>query len=115
MAKKTTLRVKVTEYGEQQLEALGLPARMEFELTDGSVVELLHPWLWADDVLASYDAAAVAEGDEPRDIRLARAALGDKEHQRFISGGGKSSQIAIAIEMMKRPQQIGDGDPKARK
>ena len=43
------MRVKAREYGEQQLEALGLPTHIEFELDDGSIVELSHPWLWPDD------------------------------------------------------------------
>jgi hypothetical protein len=109
---KQTLRVKVTEYGEQQLEALGLPTRMEFELNDGTTVELLHTWLWDDDRLKAYEEAAKSNDGEPRDIRLARAALGPEEHARFIAGGGKSNLVAIAIEMMKRPKD--DSDPKGR-
>jgi hypothetical protein len=110
------MRVKVTEYGEQQLEALGLPTRMEFELNDGSTVELIHPWLWDDDRVSAYEEAAKS-GDGPRDIRLAQAALGEKEHARFIAGGGKSSLVAIGIEMMKRPAgengvDEDDSDPK---
>jgi hypothetical protein len=104
------LRVKVTEYGEQQLEALGLPTSLEFELNDGSTVTLVHPWLWDDDTVKAYEAAN--DGDGPRDIRLAKAALGAKEHARFIKGGGKSSLIAIGIEMMKRPTDEDDADPK---
>ena len=109
---KQTLRVKAQEYGEQQLEALGFPSRMEFELDDGSVVELLHPWLWSDDTEAAVRAASDA-GDEPYNVRLARAALGKTEHARFVAGGGKSTQITLAIEMMKRRDEVED-DPKGR-
>jgi hypothetical protein len=95
------LRVKASEYGEQQLEALGLPARLELELGDGSTVEVLHPWLW-DDATESAVKAATTETDEPYNTRLARAVLGKKEHARFIKGGGKSSQVALAIGLLKR-------------
>jgi len=104
------LRVKASEYGEQQLEALGYPARMEFELTDGSVVVLPHEWLWSDDVLEAYTAAKSS-------IEIARAVLGDEEHQRFIAGGGRSSQIALAIGEMKQRRtesKVDEADPKAK-
>ena len=104
------LRVKASEYGEQQLEALGYPARMEFELTDGSVVVLQHEWLWSDDVLEAYTAAKSS-------IEIARAVLGDEEHQRFIAGGGRSSQIALAIGEMKQRRtesKVDEADPKAK-
>lgn len=106
---KQHLRVKAAEYGEQQLEALGFPTRMEFELNDGSVVELVHPWLWSDDVEAAV-VKANEGGADPHNVRLARAVLGEKEHARFVAGGGKSGQIALAIEMMK-VRRDGD-DPK---
>ena len=105
------LRVKAQEYGEQQLEALGFPAKMELELKDGSIVELLHPWLWDDKTEAAVKAAA-KDGDEPYNTRYARAVLGDKEHARFVKGGGRSSQIVLAVEMMKRREDEGDDDPK---
>ena len=104
------LRVKASEYGEQQLEALGYPARMEFELEDGSVVELAHPWLWDDDVQAAYEEAKTTG-------EIARAVLGDEEHQRFIAGGGRSSQIALAIGEMKQRRtesKVDEADPKAK-
>ena len=108
------LRVKAAEYGEQQLEALGLPARLELELADGSTVEVLHPWLWDDDTEAAVKAANT-ETDEPYNARLARAVLGKKEHARFIKGGGKSSQVALAIGLLKRGDALAgeEGtDPK---
>ena len=101
-------RVKVCEYGEQQLEALGFAARMEFELNDGSIVALLHPWLWADDVIEAYAAAKTS-------AEIARAVLGSEEHKRFMAGGGKSSQIVLAIEMMKQKTPVSDdADPKGK-
>lgn len=129
---KSKLRVKAHEYGEQQIEALGFPSRMEFELKDGSVVELIHPWLWDDNVEAASTAvetAADLDRDEdgelkrplsiggqpapPYNVRLAKAVLGAKEHARFVKGGGKSGQIALAIEMMKRrATEDEDADPK---
>jgi hypothetical protein len=111
------LRVKAAEYGEQQLEALGLPARLELELADGSTVEVLHPWLWDDTTEAAVKTAA-EDGDEPYNTRYARAVLGKKEHARFIKGGGKSSQIALAVATMKSGDVIrsDDGpDPKDQK
>lgn len=102
------LRVKAQEYGEQQLEALGMPAVTEFELNDGSTVQVWHPWLW-DDRTETAAKEAEKDGDEPYTVRLAKAVLG-KDHARFIKGGGKSSQIAMAIELMKVPQK--DADPK---
>jgi hypothetical protein len=103
------LRVKVQEYGEQRLEALGYPARMEFELEDGSVVELAHPWLWDDDVQAAYEEAKTTG-------EIARAVLGNEEHKRFVAGGGKSTQIVLAIgEMREQPKAAGDpADPKPK-
>lgn len=104
------LRVKAREYGEQQLEALGFPSRMEFELDDGDYVTLVHPWLWSDDTEAAVKAAS-EDGDEPYNVRLAKAVLG-RDHARFIAGGGKSGQIALAIEMMKVRAPKDDSDPK---
>src|SRR6516225_6284892 len=106
--KPRRLRVKAAEYGEQQLEALGFPAAIEFELDDGSVVELRHSWLWSDDALEAYDAAKTT-------IEVARAALGEEEHRRFVAGGGKSNQIVLAIEMMKQKTPVSDdADPKGK-
>jgi hypothetical protein len=108
------LRVKAAEYGEQQLEALGLPARLELELADGSTVEVLHPWLWDDDTEAAVKEAS-KDGDEPYNTRYARAVLGKKDHARFIKGGGKSSQIALAVATMKSGDVIKaeeGSDPK---
>jgi hypothetical protein len=96
----TNLRIKAAEYGEQQLEALGLPARVELELNDGSTVEVVHPWLWDDKTEAAVKKAA-DDGPEPHNTRYAKAVLGAKEHARFIKGGGKSSTIAFAVAMMK--------------
>jgi hypothetical protein len=108
------LRIKAAEYGEQQLEALGLPSRLELELADGSTVEVLHPWLWDDTTEAAVKQAA-EDGAEPYNTRLARAVLGKKEHARFIKGGGKSSQIALAIGLLRRGDALeGEegSDPK---
>jgi hypothetical protein len=109
---KQLLRVKAREYGEQQIEALGFPARMEFELEDGSVVELMHPWLWDDEAQSAYDAIQNEQDQsgESRVIRIARAVLGEEDHQRFVAGGGKSSQILLAIEMMRQRRATADGD-----
>src|SRR6516225_8236246 len=89
-AKPPRLRVKALEYGAQQVEALGYPACIEFELKDGSIIELEHPWLWSDDVQAAYDEAKTS-------VEIARAVLGEEEHRRFIDGGGKSNQVVLAI------------------
>lgn len=108
------LRIKAAEYGEQQLEALGLPARLELELADGTTVEVVHPWLWDDTTEAAVKAAA-QDGDEPYNTRYARAVLGKKEHTRFIKAGGKSSQIALAVATMKNGTVIKaeeGSDPK---
>jgi len=50
-------------------------------------------------------------------IEIARAVLGDEEHQRFIAGGGRSSQIALAIGEMKQRRtesKVDEADPKAK-
>jgi hypothetical protein len=104
------LRVKASEYGGQQLEALGYAPRMEFELNDGSVVELVHPWLWSDEVQEAYQASETSR-------EIARAVLGPDDHERFIAGGGKSNQIALAIEMMRRKitaDAPDEADPKGK-
>jgi hypothetical protein len=108
------LRIKAAEYGEQQLEALGLPARLELELADGSTVEVVHPWLWGDDTEAAVKTAA-DETDEPYNTRYAKAVLGKKDHARFIKAGGKSSMIALAVATMKNGTVIKaeeGSDPK---
>ncbi len=126
-------RVKIREYGEQQLEALNLAPRIEFELDGGSIIELAHPWLWGDDVQAAYDAVRSGadldrddKGEivappringklaEPQSVRVARAVLGKDAHKRFVAGGGKSNQIVLAIELMKRPaaEVEAEADPK---
>lgn len=111
-----SVRVKATEYGEQQLEALGLPAVTEFELKDGSTVKVLSPFLWDDTIEAAVKAAG-EDGDESYNVRYAKAVLGTKEHARFIKGGGKSTQVQLAVEAMRRPSQIvdtGSPDPKEK-
>lgn len=111
------VRVKATEYGEQQLEALGLPARLELELADGSTVEVLHPWLWDDKTEAAVKEAA-KDSDEPYNTRYARAVLGKKEHDRFLKAGGKSSMIALAVATMKSGDVVKaeeGSDPKGEK
>jgi hypothetical protein len=108
------LRIKISEYGEQQLEALELPARVELELSDGSTVTVLHPWLWDDKTEAAVKKAA-EESDEPYNTRYAKAVLGTKEHARFIKGGGTSSMIALAVATMKNGSIIKadeGSDPK---
>lgn len=108
------LRVKAAEYGEQQLEALGLPARLELELADGSTVEVLHPFLWDDKIEAAVKEAA-KDGDEPYNTRYARAVLGKKEHDRFIKGGGKSSHVVLAAATMRNGTMLKaeeGSDPK---
>ena len=108
--KQRRMRVKAREYGEQQLEALGFPARMEFELDDGSIVELVHPWLWSDGVQEAFDGAKTS-------VEIARAILGEEEHARFIAGGGKSNQIPLAIELMRQRHAetaSAETDPKGK-
>jgi hypothetical protein len=110
-------RVKIREYGAQQLEALGFPSSLEFELDDGSVITLKHPWLWDDKTVAAYEAARADDRIPEYNMRIARAALGEEEHARFIAGGGSSNQIVLAIELMKRKRaELADGesddDPK---
>jgi hypothetical protein len=107
-------RVKIREYGEQQLEALGFDSKIEFELEDGSVIELVHPWLWSDEVLTAYQAEqADDDAKEPKDIRLARAVLGKINHAKFIKAGGTSRQIVLALDLMNRPNPAEDeSDPK---
>lgn len=100
--------MKLREYAEQKLEALGLEPRQEFELDDGSTIELVHPWLWDDSVQAAFDKA---ESTADR----AKAILGVKDHKRLIAGGGSSNQIILAVELMKRPSTDkveDDADPK---
>jgi hypothetical protein len=112
-----TLRIKAREYGEQQLEALKLPARLDLELDDGSIVSVAHPWLWDDATEAAVQEAS-KDADEPYNTRYARAVLGKKEHARFLKGGGQSTQVALAVAMMKRGElPAGDdsedaADPK---
>jgi hypothetical protein len=70
--------------------------------------------LWDDKTEAAVKAAA-DDGDEPYNTRYAKAVLGAKEHARFIKGGGKSSQIALAVAMMRRgdtPAGEEGTDPK---
>ena len=90
-------RVKLTEFGEQQLEALGLAAAMEFELEDGSTVKLVHPWLWSDEVQKAYDAVK-----NDGSLKVAQAILGKDVHKKLIAGGGSSNQVALALEMLRR-------------
>lgn len=121
-------RIKIRDYGEQQLEALGLPPKLEFELDGGEVIELAHPWLWSDEVQTAYDAVysgadldrdkdgnIVRKPAEPQSVRIARAVLGEDAHRRFVAGGGSSNQIILAIELMKQRNstKTEDGaDPK---
>lgn len=128
-------RIKIHDYCGQQLEALGLPAVMQFELDNGDILDFEHPWLWDDAKQAAYDKVR-SGGDldrdengeivdpprvggkpaEPQSVRLARAILGPAVHKKFIAGGGKSNQIILAVEMMKRGDttSTSEPDPKDR-
>lgn len=107
-------RVKIREYGAQQLEALGFAPKMEFELEDGSILALVHPWLWDDQTQAAYDAARTDEDSkEPYNVRVAKAIIGEDDHKKFIAGGGSSNQIALALELMKRPTPVTNGEDDA--
>jgi hypothetical protein len=100
--------MKLREYVEQKLEALKLPARLEFELDDGTTIELTHQWLWSDKVQAAVNRAQ-------SDTDKAKAILGAQEYKRLIAGGGSSNQLMFAVEMMKRPQPAdgeSESDPK---
>lgn len=107
------LRIKATEYAEQQLEALGLSRALELELKDGSVIEVLNPLLWGDTTEAAVKKAN-EDGPKPYNYRYARAVLGAKDHDRFLKAGGESSHIALAVACLKRGDVVGqDGaDPK---
>lgn len=109
-----TPRIKVREYGEQQLEALDLPARLELELDDGTTVTVLNPWLWDEDVEKAVEESS-QPGNEPQNVRYARAVLGKREYARFIKSGGQPKQIALAVSAMKRgilPSGEEADDPK---
>lgn len=112
-----SVKIKAREYGEQQLEALDLPARLELELDDGSTVTVLNPWLWDEDVEKAVNESA-NPGDEPQNVRYARAVLGKREYARFIKGGGQPKQIALAVASMKRGILPSGGeeadDPKGK-
>lgn len=110
-----TVKIKAREFGEQQLEALDLPASVELELDDGTSVTVLHPWLW-DDATEKAVKEASTETDEPYNTRYAKAVLGKKEHARFLKGGGQSTQVALAVALMKRGEISGgeDTDPKGK-
>lgn len=97
--------MKLREYCEQKLEALGLAPKMEFELDDGSTIELVHPWLW-DDKTKTGVANATS------DIDRVKAILGAADHKRLIAAGGSSNQILFVIEMMKTKSDKAESDPK---
>lgn len=101
--------MKLREYVEQKLEALGIPAKLEFELDDGSTIELLHRWLWSEKV---QDAVNKAQSNAD----TVKAVLGPQDYKRLVAGGGSSNQVIFAIEMMQRPDRTTDGesetDPK---
>ena len=99
--------MKLREYAEQKLEALGLEPRQEFELDDGSTITLVHPWLWDDKVQAAVDAAKSSAA-------IARAILGTEAHKRFVASGGQNSQLVLVTELMKRQisDRRADSDPK---
>ena len=109
--------MKLREYAEQKLEALGYEPKQVFELDDGTTIELVHPWLWSDEVQAAYEAAKAdpdpaTKKPEPSSVRIARAVLGKEQHKRFLATGGTSNEIVLAIETMRVPRDKGDADPK---
>lgn len=101
--------MKLREYCEQKLEALGIASRIELDLDDGSTIELVHPWLWDDKTQAAVDAAKST-------TETAKAVLGAADHKRLIASGGSSNEVVLAIEMMKRADKGTDkpaeSDPK---
>ena len=100
--------MKLREYCEQRLEALGFEPEIELELEDGSTVKLVHPWLWDDSTIAAANKAK-------SNADMAKAVLGDDEHKRFIAAGGQNSELALAVELLKRQIKDDQGaspDPK---
>lgn len=87
--------MKLREYCEQKLEALGVTPRIELELDDGSSITLEHPSLWDDKTQAAVNKAASSAD-------IVKAILGVADHKRFVAAGGSSNQVLLAVEMMKR-------------
>lgn len=112
--------MKLHAYLEQRLEALGYAPKLEFELSDGSTVELAHPWLWSKETQDAYDGAVPARSKgktvEPVNVRRARAALGDDQYRRFAADGGNENHVVLAIDLMQRREETaasqGSAGPK---
>jgi hypothetical protein len=86
-------RMKLEEMRTQAVEALGMDPEFELELDDGECVTIPNP------MFVSEEAQELIEKAQGQ-IASARAILGEVEHKRLISGGGRSADVMLAWRLM---------------
>src|ERR1700760_1840190 len=101
MSSPNRKRMKLAEMRNQAVDSLGMDPGFELELDDGGTVLVPNPLLAPDGV-----NELVADN---KIVDAARLLLGDADHDKLLAGGGHSSDVMLAWQLMKKDL---DMDPK---
>jgi hypothetical protein len=119
--RKTKRVLKLDEFQDQAIEAIGQTPGVTLELEDGSLLTIPHPMLVTDEQQTEIER--VQNGDdldedgkingqtpEVHAVRFARAVLGEERHKAFLAGGGKSVLVMLAWQMLTK--ELEEKGPK---
>lgn len=95
-------RMTLDELREQGTEALGVDPGLEITLPTGETVLVPSPIL-------VDDAQQKAIEDSQGNVQLAKAIVGDAEHERLLAGGGRSNDVILAWRLLTQGRAA---DPK---
>ncbi len=82
----------------QAIDKVGGQPGVTLRTTDGGRFLVPHPLCNSDEVQALLDE--LNEKGDNSSISLARAVLGEEEHQQFIASGGRSNDVALVYGLM---------------
>lgn len=127
--------MKINELRDQAIEAMNQTPYIDIEADDEELFRIWHPLLQDDESQKRIDRLNASEDldkdddgkalvpariggvlADPYTIRTARAIMGQTEHERFISLGGRSNDVQLAWnEMVREYEEVlgDDPDPKS--
>ncbi|RAV17513.1 hypothetical protein DQP57_00370 [Mycobacterium colombiense] len=120
------------EFRQQVIEAQSQLASIRLEMPNEEVFEIPHPMLISDDaqkrleIVQSFqdldrdrknqivDPPQIdGKPAEPLQIRIARALLGEEQHEKFIAAGGHSNDVTLAWQYLSQEHRArAEADPK---
>ncbi|AHH98333.1 hypothetical protein [Kutzneria albida] len=94
MSSPNRKRLKLTEMRDQALDSLGMEPGLELELDNGGVILVPNPLLLDEEAQSGLKDATEASA-------LAKLLLGEEQHARLLAGGGRSTDVQLALVIMK--------------